>query len=100
MQKYGVVPKYIKDLKPNYNKKYTEEQCQTNKLKREFHQKGWVTDIIYLMLKRNGKRTYLSTILDLETRNWIAYTISYKQDIILIADTLNETIAKTKDLNV
>lgn len=99
MRKYGVTAKYIKNLKPNYNKKLTEEQCQTDKLRRDFHQKGWVTDITYLMLRRNGKRAYLSTILDLETRNWIAYKISYKQDITLVAGTLNEAIAKTKDLN-
>jgi transposase InsO family protein len=99
MKKFGIMAKYIKDLKPNYNKRYIEEQSQKDQLRRDFKQRGWVTDITYLTLKRNGKRAYLSTILDLETRNWIAYKISYKNDNTLVMDTLNEAISKTKDLN-
>jgi transposase InsO family protein len=99
MKKFGIMAKYIKDLKPNYNKRYIEEQSQKDQLRRDFKQRGWVTDITYLTLKRNGKRAYLSTILDLETRNWLAYKISYKNDNTLVMDTLNEAISKTKDLN-
>lgn len=99
MNKYRVVAKYIKDIQPNYNKKYTEEQAQADHLKRNFKQRAWVTDITYLTLKRNGKRAYLSTILDLEKRKWVSYKISYKNDIPLVIDTLNEAISKTKDLN-
>jgi transposase InsO family protein len=99
MQKYGVMAKYIKDIKPNYNRKYCEEKSQKDQLKRDFNQRGWVTDITYLTLKIKGKRAYLSTIIDLETRNWVAYKISFKNDNKLVMDTLNEAIAKTKDLN-
>jgi len=99
MNKYGVMAKYIKDIKPNYNKRRAEEQAQSDQLKRNFHQKGWVTDITYLTLQRNGKRAYLSTILDLESRKWVAYKISYRNDIPLVMVTLNEAISKTKDLN-
>jgi len=99
MQKYGIMAKYIKDIKPNYIKQRNEEQSQNDKLKRNFNQKAWVTDITYLTLKRNGKRAYLSTILDLETRNWIAYKIGHKNDNNLVMNTLNEAICKTKDLN-
>jgi transposase InsO family protein len=99
MHKYGIVAKYIKDIKPNPNKKIAEEQAQSDQLKRNFRQRGWVTDITYLMLKRNEKRAYLSTILDLESRNWVAYRISYHNDIPLVMDTLYEAIAKTKDLS-
>ncbi|XMB73254.1 IS3 family transposase [Mycoplasmatota bacterium WC30] len=99
MHKYGIMAKYIKDMKPNFHKKLAEEQSQTDQLKRDFNQRGWVTDITYLILKRNGKRSYLSTILDLETRNWIAYKIGSRNDIPLVMDTLNEAITKTKDLN-
>ncbi len=99
MNKYDVVAKYIKDIKPNYNKKLAEEQSQIDQLKRNFQQKGWVTDITYLTLQRNGKRAYLSTILDLETRDWVSYSISYRNDIPLVMDTLNEAISITKDLN-
>jgi len=99
MRKYGIMAKYIKDIKPNYTKRYIEEQSQKDLLKRDFKQRGWVTDITYLTLKRNGRRAYLSTILDLETRNWVAYKIGFKNDNLLVMDTLNEAIDKTKDLN-
>jgi transposase InsO family protein len=101
MRKYGIIAKYIKDSLPNYTKKYIEEQTQDDHLKRAFHQRGWVTDVTYLTIKRNGRRAFLSTILDLETRDWVAYRISYRNDNPLVMDTLNEAIArsKTKDLN-
>lgn len=99
MGKYGIIAKYIKDMKPNPNKKYIEEQSQSDKLKRQFNQRGWVTDITYLTIKRNGKRAYLSTILDLETRDWVAYKISRYNDNRLVMDTINEAIYKTNDLN-
>jgi transposase InsO family protein len=101
MRKYGIMAKYIKDIIPNYTKKFIEEQTQDDYLKRDFNQRGWVTDVTYLTIKRNGKRAYLSTILDLETRDWVAYRISYHNDNSLVMDTLNEAIArsKTKNLN-
>jgi len=97
--KYGITPEYIKKLKPNYNKKYQEENSREDQLKRNFKQRGWVTDITYLQLIRNGKKAYLSTILDLETRDWIAYKISNRNDKSIVINTLNEAISKTKDLN-
>jgi len=99
MKKYDIVAKYIKDIKINYSQKYIEEQAQRDQLKRNFKQRGWVTDITYLYIKHRGKRAYLSTILDLESRNWIAYKISYQNDNKLVMDTLNEAISKEKDLN-
>ena len=99
MGKYGIMAKYIKDIKPNYTKKYLEEHSQPDQLKRQFNQRGWVTDITYLTIKRNGKRAYLSTILDLETRDWVAYKISHYNDNKLVMDTLHEAIYKTNDLN-
>lgn len=99
MHKYGIMAKYIKSLRKNSSKVYIEEHSQSDQLKRNFKQKGWVTDITYLTFKTNGKRAYLSTILDLETRNWISYQISYQNDNKLVIDTLNEAISKTKDLN-
>jgi transposase InsO family protein len=99
MRKYGITPEYIKKLKPNYNRKYHKENAREDQLKRNFKQRGWVTDITYLQLMRNGKRAYLSTILDLETRNWVAYRISNKMDKAFVIDTLTEAISKTKDLN-
>jgi len=99
MKKYDIVAKYIKDLKPNYSKQRAQEQAQSDHLQRNFQQKAWVTDITYLTLQRNGKRAYLSTILDLESRDWISYKISYRNDLPLVIDTLNQAILQTKDLN-
>lgn len=101
MNKYGIMAKYIKDINPNYTKKYIEEQTQDDHLKRNFNQPGWVTDVTYLSFKRNGKRAYQCTILDLETRDWVAYKISYRNDNPLVMDTLNQAIISNnlKDLN-
>ncbi len=55
---------------------------------------GGITYIIY-----NGKRAYLSSIMDLYTRNIISYKISYHMDNTLVMDTLNEAIRKQKDVH-
>lgn len=97
--KYGITPEYIKKMKTNYSKKFVEENAREDQLKRNFNQRGWVTDITYLQIIRNGKKAYLSTILDLETRDWVAYRISKKMHNSIVMDTLKEAISKTKDLN-
>lgn len=85
MKKYGLQPKYIRKFK-NWSAKYVKENVRDNILNRNFNQEGWVTDITYLII--NGKRAYLSTILDLKTRNVIAYNISKTNDNKLVIDTL------------
>ena len=56
----------------------------------------WSTDITYIIY--NGKRAYLSSIMDLYSRNIISYKISYRMDNKLVMDTLNEAICKQKDV--
>ncbi|MGI6324957.1 MAG: DDE-type integrase/transposase/recombinase [Bacilli bacterium] len=56
----------------------------------------WVTDITYLI--HNNKRAYLSAIMDLYTKNIIAYNISYYNNNLVI-QTLNEAIQKQKDVS-
>jgi transposase InsO family protein len=99
MRKYGIVSKYIKNLVPNYNKKRNDEEVREDLLKRNFNQRGWVTDISTLQIIRNGRKAFLSVILDLETRNWITYKIYNNQQNRLVIDTLKEAISKTKDPN-
>ena len=81
--------------------KRIEENVQPNILKRNFKadrpNQKWTTDITYLIFK--GTRAYLSTILDLYDRKVIAYKISKHNDIKLVKDTLNEAIAKRKDVS-
>ena len=101
MTKYGLRPTYIKKLRPNYGKQSHLKQAQVDHLQRHFHQRGWVTDITYLMMTTNGKRAYLSTIMDLETRDWVAYQIHHRNDIDLVVNTSHKTLQnnKEKDLN-
>ena len=99
MRKFGIVAEYIKKIRVNYTKSYMEENAREDLLKRNFKQRGWVTDITFLHLVINGRKAYLSTIMDLETRDWVSYKISYRNDNKLVMDTLNEAISKTKDLS-
>lgn len=100
MQKYGLKPEYIKKIRPSTYKRI-EQNVKPNLLKRNFKvsepNKIWLTDITYLIF--NNKRAYLSTIIDLYNRNIVAYKISKFNNIVLVIDTLNEAIAKTKDVS-
>ena len=101
MKKYGLKVRYHKVFKINMNAKRIEENVKQNLLKRNFKadrpNQKWSTDITYLIYK--GKRMYLSSIMDLNTRNIIAYKISKHIDNKLVIDTLNEAIHKQKDVS-
>ena len=99
MNKYSIKPKYArKKQKQSY--KRIEENVKPNLVQRNFNvnspNKIWVTDITYLIHK--GKRAYLSTILDLFDRKVVSYKISKFNNNDLVLDTLNEAIAKRKDV--
>lgn len=100
MKKYNIKVRYHKVFKKNTNKERLEENVMPNLLKRNFNadrpNQKWSTDITYIIY--NGKRAYLSSIMDLHTRNIIAYKISKKIDNKLVMDTLNEAIRKQKDV--
>ena len=101
MQKYNLKPEYIKKLRPNITYKRIQENVKPNLVNRKFNvdkpNKVWTTDITYLIF--NNKRLYLSTILDLYDRKVVAYKISKFNNIPLVMDTLNEAIAKRKDVH-
>ena len=88
MNKYNIKPNYMKRIK-TYKYKRIESNVKPNLVKRNFNvEKGnliWVTDITYLIF--NGKRAYLSTILDLYDRKIVAYKISKFNDIKIVIDT-------------
>lgn len=100
MKKYNIKVKYHKVFQKNFNKERLEENVMPNLLKRNFYadkpNQKWSTDITYIIY--NGKRAYLSSIMDLHTRNIIAYKISKRMDNKLVMDTLNEAIRKQKDV--
>lgn len=100
MTKYNIMPVYHKKAKNKIRYKRIEENVRTDLIKRKFNtsepNKVWVTDITYLIF--NGKRAYLSTILDLYDRKVVAYQISKRNDIKLVIDTLNEAIQIQKDV--
>ncbi len=99
MKKYHLIPKYAKKTKNNGIKRI-EANVKPNLVKRKFkvdkENKIWTTDITYLIF--NGKRAYLSTILDLYDRKIVAYKISKFNNIPLVIDTINEALAKRKDV--
>ena len=101
MKKYDLKVKYHKVFRTNQNKKRIEENVKPNLLQRnfdaEYTNQKWSTDITYIIY--NGKRAYLSSIMDLYTRNIIAHKISYKMDNKLVMDTLNMAISKQKDVH-
>ena len=100
MKKYNLRPQYTKKVK-NKSYKRIEENVKPNLVNRNFNtdapNKIWTTDITYLIY--NNKRAYLSTILDLYDRKVVAYKISKYNDLNIVIDTLNEAIAKRKDVN-
>ena len=100
MNKYNIKPNYIKKRKyPKY--KRIESNVKPDLVKRNFNPEKenqiWTTDITYLIFKE--KRAYLSTILDLYNRKVVAYKISKFNNNQLVIDTLNEAIAKRKDVH-
>lgn len=100
MNKYYLKPRYYKEPKYDNNTKRLEENIKPNLLKRDFEtdklNQKWCTDITYLIYK--GQRAYLSSIIDLYDSKIVAYIISKHNDNKLVMDTLNEAIAKRKDV--
>ncbi len=92
---------YIRKAKIKHKNERIEENIKPNLLKRNFTtdapNKEWYTDVTYLIFK--GTRVYLSTIIDLYDRHVVAYKISRYNDNKLVIDTLNEAIAKEKDVH-
>lgn len=100
MNKYGLHPRYAKKQNRNFAKRI-EANVKPNLLKRNFYtyqeNQVWCTDVTYLIYKQ--KRAYLSTIIDLYDRQVVAYQISKSNDIKLVMDTLNDALAKRKDVH-
>ena len=100
MAKYALKPEYVKRIKTKPKYRQIAENVKPNLIKRNFNStapnKVWLTDITYLI--HNEKRAYLSTIIDLYDRRIVAYRIGKFNNISLVTDTLNEAIAKEKDV--
>jgi len=95
MKKYGIIPLYIKNQQRSGSKLKIEKLMKPDLLNRNFNQSGWVTDVTYLDYA--GKRSFLSTILDLKSRKIVASQISQSNDVKLVLDTLHKAIRKIKD---
>jgi len=99
MRKYNLKPEYMKRIKHSTYKRI-EQNVKPDLVKRRFNVNKsnhiWVTDVTYLTF--NNKRAYLSTILDLHDRSIVAYVISKFNNIHIVTDTLNQAIAKRKDV--
>ena len=101
MKKYNLMPEYIRKAKKKNKNERIEDNVKPNLLNRNFTtdapNKVWDTDVTYLIFK--GSRAYLSTIIDLYDRKVVAYKISKHNDNKLVMHTLNEAIAKRKDVS-
>ena len=101
MKKYNLMPEYVRKAKKKNKNERIEDNVKPNLLNRNFNtdlpNKLWDTDVTYLIFK--GSRAYLSTIIDLNDRKVVAYKISKHNDNRLVMDTLNEAIAKRKDVS-
>ncbi|WP_408011641.1 IS3 family transposase [Pseudalkalibacillus sp. A8] len=95
MKKMGIQAKIRKKKWKHFGLK---EQCvvSDNHLNREFStdkpNEKWVTDITYLTF--NGKRLYLSAIMDLYNNEVVAYKISERNNLRLVLDTIKKAIRK------
>lgn len=100
MRKYNMKVKYQKVYKRNYSRikeeKYGVEDLIRRNFKAEKENEKWCTDVTYLI--HNGKKAYLSTILDLKDKKIVSYKISKRNDNKLVIDTLNEAIKQRKDV--
>ena len=101
MKKFNIQAEYVRKAKIKHKNKKIEDNVKPNLLNRNFITKSpnlvWDTDITYLIF--NGSRAYLSTIIDLYDRHVVAYVISKRNDLKLVIDTLNEALAKEKDVH-
>lgn len=95
MNKYGIQPLYIKNQQRNGQRDRIERRLRPDLLQRNFNQRGWVTDVTYLDYA--GKRSFLSTILDLQSKKIIGHQISNRNDNKLVLDTLHKALKKIKD---
>ncbi|MDM5185969.1 IS3 family transposase [Bacillus sp. DX4.1] len=95
MKKMGIQAKIRKKKWRHFGLK---EQCvvSKNRLNREFSaskpNEKWVTDITYLTF--NGKRMYLSVIMDLYNNEIVAYQVSESNNLKLVIDTVNKALRK------
>ena len=100
MNKYYLKPHYYKEPKTSNTQKRLEENVRMNLLKRNFKtnkpNEKWCTDVTYLIYKNS--RAYLSSIIDLYDKKIVAYIISRFNNNKLIIDTLNQALAKRKDV--
>ena len=101
MKKYNLMAEYVRKAKIKHKNERIEDNVKPNLLNRNFTtdvlNKVWDTDVTYLIFK--GKRLYLSTIIDLYDRHVVSYKISKFNDLSIVINTLNEAIAKEKDVH-
>jgi putative transposase len=96
MKKMGIQAK-IRKKKWRYFGIKEQRVVAENHLNREFSStklnEKWVTDITYLTF--NGKRLYLSAIMDLYNNEIVAYHISERNNLQLVLDTVKKAAKKT-----
>ncbi len=83
---------------PQKNETGYSQHTFPNIIKQNFHvsnEHKWLTDITYLPCKDGN--LYLSCIKDLNDKSIVAYSISNKNDLRLVMDTLTKSVPKLKN---
>jgi putative transposase len=98
MKRMGIQAKIRKKKWRYFGIQEQKSVVAKNHLNREFSatkpNEKWVTDITYLTF--NGKRLYLSVIMDLFNNEIVAYQISERNNLKLVLDTVNKAVKKRK----
>lgn len=89
----------IKKKRPTYSK-VTEEHVSKNVLNRQFHaekpNQNWCTDVTELRYG-NGKKAYLSAIIDLYDHSIISWVLSQSYNNRLVRETIEKAMKKILD---
>jgi len=87
MRKFRLKPRYLRRFLYHSDTRIRmAANIQPDAFRRQFNQAGWVTKITYLIWQL--KRSYLSMILDLQSRDIVSFVISHRNDIKLDINTL------------
>ena len=95
----------IRSRRPRYShssfKKSTPEQTAENLLNRDFHaerpNEKWCTDITEKKIPGTNEKIFISTILDLYDRYPVGIALSKRNDVALVAQTLENAVRDNPD---
>lgn len=88
--------RWYKPVMKKVMKPYIAENILNQQFETEVPNQKWVTDITYITV--DNERCYLSAMMDLHTKEIIAYQISDSFDLTFVLDTVKEAVYKQKNV--